>query len=498
MFAHRYRNVCLLGACLLAALVAAPVAAGAQAVPRSATGATVTLMSDDFEGAWGWWPASGANGGWWLTTSRSDGGTHSAHASSGIGSHFMMSRGPFDLSNATSAALDFDLWYYAPSYIYPYSGTSGTFDIGYSLDGSVFYWPVQWGGDTGGSWAAMQWQMSSLCGQPQVWIAFMVSSSSSMYAGYSEGAYVDNVVLTATLPDTTPPTTVASGYDDDWHNSDVPVTLSATDNAGGSGVKSITYTVDGGASTTVEAASTQVTIDAPADHGNDGIHTIAFYATDNADNQETPDKTCTVKIDTTSPTTAASNLDATAGGSWHKTAVTVTLTPGDGAGASGVAATYYTIDGTQHTYSAPFQVSAQGAHTVTYWSLDDAGNTETPQTGYLNIDSKAPKATVKALNVPAAKAVKGKTLNFKVTIADPTPSCDQASLTFKVTTKTGKLLRHATMSAAPTNKALNGRLCDLQDDGQGHVQDRRHRHRPGRQQTGQGEHCQAEGHLRRP
>ena len=165
--------------------------------------------------------------------------------------------------------------------------------------------------------------------------------------------------------DSTPPTTIASGYDDAWHNSDVPVTLSATNNAGGSGVKSITYTVDGGAPTTVDGATTQVTIDAPADHVNDGIHTIAFHATNNAGNTETPDKTCTVKI-----------------------------------------------------------------------------------------DSKAPKATVKALTVSAAKAVKGKTLNFKIRIADPTPSCGQASLTFKVTTKTGKLLRHATISDAPTNTPL--------------------------------------------
>ena len=105
--------------------------------------------------------------------------------------------------------------------------------------------------------------------------------------------------------DTTSPTTTAAGADADWHNGAVPVTLTATDNVGGSGVQSITCAVDGGAPTTVDAAMTQVIIDAPADHGNDGIHTITFHAIDNAGNPETPDNSCTVRIDTSKPTTRA-------------------------------------------------------------------------------------------------------------------------------------------------------------------------------------------------
>jgi hypothetical protein len=69
-------------------------------------------------------------------------------------------------------------------------------------------------------------------------------------------------------------------------------------------------------------------------------------------------------------------------------------------------------------------------------------------------DAAAPKATVKALTVPAAEASKGKTLKFTVTISDPKPSCGQASLAVRVTTKTGKLLGHMSMTAEPTNKVL--------------------------------------------
>jgi hypothetical protein len=83
-----------------------------------------------------------------------------------------------------------------------------------------------------------------------------------------------------------------------WNNSNVTVTLSATDNAGGTGVQQITYSASGGqniASTNVSGASASVPIT------SEGITTVTFFATDFAGNAESA-KTVVVRLDKTPPT----------------------------------------------------------------------------------------------------------------------------------------------------------------------------------------------------
>ncbi len=74
-------------------------------------------------------------------------------------------------------------------------------------------------------------------------------------------------------------------------------------------------------------------------------------------------------------------------------------------GGGTIASTSYTIDGgTVQTYSAPFQVTGDGTHTISYYSTDTNGNKETAKTLTLKVDVTAPTTTA-TLNPPAVGGV---------------------------------------------------------------------------------------------
>jgi Tol biopolymer transport system component len=111
--------------------------------------------------------------------------------------------------------------------------------------------------------------------------------------------------------DTTPPVTTATLSTPPnaagWHKANVTVTLNATDNAGGSGVQSITYSAAGAqpiAQTTVTGNTVAVSIT------TEGITTLSYRATDAQGNVETA-KTITVKLDKTAPSITITRPTAT-------------------------------------------------------------------------------------------------------------------------------------------------------------------------------------------
>ena len=200
----------------------------------------------------------------------------------------------------------------------------------------------------------------------------------------------------AILVDTIAPTSSASGIDSAWHAGDVVVGLSATDGVGGSGVDTITYQVDGGPSQTITGTSGNVTIPAPADGSNDGTHTIAFYATDDAGNVEAPAQTATVKIDATKPSTSLATTPPSPDGTngWFQQAsVQFALAGADAL--AGVTQSFYTLDGgATQTYTGAVTVSGQGTHAVTYWSVDGAGNTEAAKSAQIKLDNVKPSTSI--------------------------------------------------------------------------------------------------------
>ena len=147
------------------------------------------------------------------------------------------------------------------------------------------------------------------------------------------------------------------------HTDPVTVTLSAADEHGAlpvSGVALTHYRVDAGP--WQEGTSVEVT--------GDGEHTVSYYSTDNAGNDEAVKQSSTVSIATTPP--GASSDDAPAG--WTRRPVTVTLTPGARA-----LRTTWELDGgasqtgTSVAVGAPADHSGDGAHTITYrsWAFGD-------------------------------------------------------------------------------------------------------------------------------
>jgi hypothetical protein len=112
------------------------------------------------------------------------------------------------------------------------------------------------------------------------------------------GAQFTITVETSSPSDTTPPTTSISlsgtAGNNDWYISNVDVTLSATDNEGGSGVKEIHYILNSGSEVPSIINPTTFTIT------NEGTNTLSYWAVDNEGNTETA-HSATIKIDKTAP-----------------------------------------------------------------------------------------------------------------------------------------------------------------------------------------------------
>ena len=140
--------------------------------------------------------------------------------------------------------------------------------------------------------------------------------------------------------------------------------------------------------------------------------------------------------DTAPPVTTATGM----GSRWRNDTATVVFTAVDDA--SGVAATVYRVDGGDWRIGGEVQVRApkdhsnDGAHAIEFYSLDNALNTETPQTVTVKIDTRPPRFAWKSVSPGLIRRVQPVTCRFTVSERN-----GPVRLSYKVTDQYGYLAR---------------------------------------------------------
>jgi hypothetical protein len=135
-----------------------------------------------------------------------------------------------------------------------------------------------------------------------------------------------------------------------------------------------------------------------------GPHTLEFWSVDASNNVETPHKSAAFSItapvagDTTAPVTTS---DATA---TYSVTATISLSATDNAGGSGVAETYYRLDGATRVVGTSIVTSVAGTHTLEFWSQDLSGNVETPHQ-FATFNVQAAPVVYTLTRTPAAKTL---------------------------------------------------------------------------------------------
>lgn len=197
------------------------------------------------------------------------------------------------------------------------------------------------------------------------------SGSAKDNAGNSASDSVSGVNVDKTAP------TLSGAFTPGWHNAAVTVTWTCHDAL--SGIIGPDHSIIG----PDRVFTTTVT-----GEGDDLGDTASCV--DAAGNSTTA-SVSGIKIDSTAPVTGITVSGAALHG-WHAKAVSVHLSATDDR--SQVAETFYVLDGGDpQEYTDAIAVSSDGTHTLSYWSVDAAGNGEEHQSETIKIDKTVPSLT---------------------------------------------------------------------------------------------------------
>src|SRR4029079_19585241 len=123
----------------------------------------------------------------------------------------------------------------------------------------------------------------------------------------------------------------------------------------------------------------------------EGVHTIQYWSTENAGNQESA-QTLTVKLDLNVRVTTAPLTPGLHNGCYASP--TLTLAGDDGAG-SGISRIDYSLDGgASQQYSGPLSGFSTGNHFVQYHATDNAGRVEATKLVAFKVDAEPPTVKI--------------------------------------------------------------------------------------------------------
>ncbi|MDQ7772496.1 MAG: hypothetical protein RDU13_03115 [Elusimicrobiales bacterium] len=123
----------------------------------------------------------------------------------------------------------------------------------------------------------------------------------------------------------------------------------------------------------------------------DGFYHLDYFAADVLDNIEAVRRS-TVALDNTPPEASAVLAGTPGENGWHISTVTVSLSAEDGL--SGVAGTFYRLDGKPESgfaaYTAAFDVAGEGEHSLLFYAADNLGNAGSPSERAFRLDLTPP------------------------------------------------------------------------------------------------------------
>lgn len=247
----------------------------------------------------------------------------------------------------------------------------------------------------GGAWASAA--TTQITTQGQHTIAYYARDLAGNYEALRE--------VTLAL-DLTPPTAAlaadrlpqASG----WYTAPVGFNFTVADALSGS--PQGYYRLNGGAWQT--GSRFQVTAD--------GTHLIEYFGQDVAGNR-TATGAQQVRLDATPPSTAYVIEGSQGQDGWYTSPLTVRLVVNDPA--SGAQATYYRVNNGAWQTGTQFQLTGDGLYTISFYSVDVAGNVETSFPVQVKVDSAAPGAPTAVETQPGGWS---RVNRFTVQWANPT------------------------------------------------------------------------------